>query len=134
MNQRNYWKGYAVSFAPTHVPKMWSYSSTLDVLGNNLSILKVFLLFRNNFFCNAIWKQKNLHPTDLRCIWEHRINTHTSNIYQRHNSLCVLWATLPQLVWKLSIRFHITLLNPVHDNHKPQPLSLPPPVENFWSF
>lgn len=128
-------KGYVVSFAPTLVLKLWIYSSALGTLGNKLSILKMFLVFMNNFSGNTIWKQKNLPLADLSCVWEHRINTHFKQLPTTcAHSLRVLWATLPQLVLKLPIKFHITLLNPVHDNHKPQSLSLPLPVANFWSF
>lgn len=89
---------------------LWKYGFILvlfAILGNSLSILQILLFFHAQFLLQHYLKtEKELHPDELSCIGIPRIHAHipqTSICYLC--SLCVLWATLPQLVWQLSINF-----------------------------
>lgn len=99
------------------------------------------------FFCtiyslrNTTWKQETTTTTETKAkntapSWTdlHRNTyTHASTISQLPLFTVVLWATIPQLVLQLSIRFHITLFLPIHNNHKLQSLSHSLSQANFWS-
>ena len=139
---------YEVNSAPKFVLETWICSNTFDILRKNLSILQILLLFIYNVFCKKHYlktgKKKNPHNkqtnnkpvpswTELHrntSVYKHIPQTSTSYLW----SLCLLWATLPQLVLQLSIIFHITLLLPIHNNHKLQSFSCSLPQANFWSF
>lgn len=90
----------------------------------------------HNFFCKEHYLKTEKTAPHWAEVHKNLQNpyTLTSNSCQLPLiAVCAVSHTSPSGV-QFSIRFHITLLLPLHSNHKLQSLSRPLPQANCWSF